>query len=145
MLIVVDTNVLWQSLKGKGSVSRRILELIISQQLEIALSEAIFLEYEDVLKRPYSLSQFQLSVPQVDTILDVVAAVGNWHKIYYRLRPNLKDEGDNMLVELAVTAGAEYLVTNNIKDFTVRSDLKFDDLKVITPIQFIHIWRRFYE
>ena len=142
MLVVVDTNVMWQAFKGKGSISREILTLILNGKIELALSEAVFLEYEDVLKRSYSLEHFSLSIPQVDTVLDLIAATAKWHKIYYQFRPNLKDEADNMVVELAVTCGAKYLITSNIKDFTIRSDLKFDDLSVVTPVQFIQIWRK---
>lgn len=145
MLVVIDTNVMWQAFKGKGSVSREILNHIVRRKLEIALSEAMFLEYEDVLKRPVSLSQFGLTVDQVDTVLDLLLAIGKWQKIYYRFRPNLKDEADNMLVELAVASGAKFIITSNIKDFTIRSDLNFDDLKIVTPVQFIHIWRQNYE
>jgi len=36
--------------------------------------------------------------------------LGNW-------RPNIKDEGDNFLIELAVAGNADYLMTNNIGDF----------------------------
>ena len=119
--------------------------MLLTRKLEIALSEAVFLEYEDVLKRPRSLSQFQLTVRQVDTVLDLLVSIGKWHKIYYQMRPNLIDEADNMLVELAITSGAKYLITSNIRDFMIRSDLKFDDLNVVTPIQFIQIWRKNYE
>ena len=145
MLIVVDINVLWQSLKGKGSVSRRILDLIISQKVEIALSEAVFFEYEEMLKRPYSLDNFRLTVTHADNLLDLIAAIGRWYKIFYRFPPLLKVERDNMLVELAVTAGAKFLVTNNIEAFVVRPGLEFDNLTIVTPIQFIQIWRGFYE
>ena len=145
MVVVVDTNVLWQSLKGKGSISREILNLIIFEKLQIALSEAVFLEYEDVLKRPYSLSKFELTSLEVETILDLIAALGQWHKIYFKFRPNLKDEADNMLVELAIKSNAKFLITNNIKDFKVRAELKFEDLEIITPKQFIFLWRKFHE
>jgi predicted nucleic acid-binding protein len=53
----------------------------------------------------------------------------------------LIDEKDNMLVELAVTSQSDYLVTNNIKDFK-NAELKFDQLKIVTPGEFVKIWRR---
>ena len=46
--------------------------------------------------------------------------------------PNLPDESDNHLVELAVAGGAEAIVTHNIKDFN-RADLTFPGLQVVTP------------
>ena len=50
-------------------------------------------------------------------------------------RPNLKDEDDNFIVELAVASGVEYIITYNIKDFQ-NPELTFKH-KVITPEQFI--------
>ena len=53
-------------------------------------------------------------------------------------RPNLSDEGDNHLIELAVAGGAEALVTRNIADFK-RAELKFPDLAILTPDQFLEV------
>ncbi|WP_395147926.1 putative toxin-antitoxin system toxin component, PIN family (plasmid) [Moraxella atlantae] len=52
--------------------------------------------------------------------------------VSYLWRPNLKDEGDNFIVELAVAGNADYIVTRNLKDFR-QSELVFDSFKVITP------------
>jgi len=46
-----------------------------------------------------------------------LAAGGRWIKIFYGWRPNLRDEGDNHFVELAIAGGAEAIVTYNIRDF----------------------------
>jgi len=63
--------------------------------------------------------------------------------IHYIWRPNLKDEGDNFLVELAVAGNAKYIVTNNVKDFS-HAQLRFDSFSVITPERAIKegIWER---
>lgn len=145
MLVVVDTNVMWQAFKGNGSVSREILNLVLRRKIDLILSEAVFLEYEDVLKRPFSLSQFRLEAQQVDTILDLVLAVATWQKINYRCWPNLKAAADHMLVELAVLSGAQFIITSNIRNFTIQSRVNFDDIRIVTPFQFFHIWRQNYE
>ena len=56
--------------------------------------------------------------------------------VSYLWRPNLKDEGDNFIVELAVAGNANYIVTKNLKDFR-QSELVFDSFKVITPKQLL--------
>ena len=54
----------------------------------------------------------------------------------YGWRPNLKDETDNHLIELAVAGGADFLITKNIKDFE-DAELCFPNLKILKPEQFL--------
>jgi predicted nucleic acid-binding protein len=53
-------------------------------------------------------------------------------KVYYLWRPNLLDEGDNHVIELAIAGNASYLATRNLKDFR-QSQLKFPQLQIKTP------------
>jgi len=64
--------------------------------------------------------------------LDIFLSTCRWTRIYYGWRPNLPDEGDNHLVELAVAGGAEYIITRNIRD-VARMELLFPELKVVFP------------
>jgi predicted nucleic acid-binding protein len=64
---------------------------------------------------------------------------------YYLFRPNLKDESDNIFIELAIASNCNYLITNNVRDFTTKSELKFQDLKILTPSDFVKMWRKEYE
>ena len=50
--------------------------------------------------------------------------------------PNLKDEGDNFLIELALAGNSRIIVTNNIKDL-VAAELKFDELRILKPEQLL--------
>ena len=54
--------------------------------------------------------------------------------IYFLWRPNLQDENDNFLVELAVAGNATKIVTYNVEDLK-DAELKFDDLKIVKPEQ----------
>jgi predicted nucleic acid-binding protein len=57
------------------------------------------------------------------------------------MRPNLRDEADNIFVELAFGSGSEYLITKNIRDFTVDTDLNLGQLTIVTPAEFMKEWR----
>jgi predicted nucleic acid-binding protein len=51
-------------------------------------------------------------------------------------RPNLRDEGDNFLIELALAGNSQTIVTNNVKDLQA-AELKFDDLRILKPQQLL--------
>jgi predicted nucleic acid-binding protein len=56
--------------------------------------------------------------------------------VYFTWRPNLRDEADNHLVELAVAGGADAIVTRNLRDLG-RMELRFPQLKVLAPEDFL--------
>jgi predicted nucleic acid-binding protein len=51
-------------------------------------------------------------------------------------RSNLPDEGDNHVMELAIAANAEAIVTQNARDFR-SGELRIPDLEVLTPAEFL--------
>ncbi|MFT3802452.1 MAG: PIN domain-containing protein [Burkholderiaceae bacterium] len=59
-----------------------------------------------------------------------------WVRIYFGWRPNLPDEADNHLFELAVAGGASTIISRNLKDLQ-RGELRFDGLQTQTPEQFL--------
>jgi predicted nucleic acid-binding protein len=61
---------------------------------------------------------------------------GDWVKVYFLWRPNLPDEADNHLIELALAGSADTIVTNNLKDFKA-GELRFPDLTIQSPRQFL--------
>lgn len=140
MLLTLDTNILYQALKSKTGASYFILQQVRNRKIQIALSVPVFLESQDVLTRDTSLKDFELQLNDVEKFLRFIAYIGKPFEIYFLLRPNLKDEKDNKIVELAVTSQSDYLITSNVKDFK-NAELKFDQLKIITPSEFVKMWR----
>ena len=86
----------------------------------------------------------QLRQEEIDVILEFIVTVAKPTDVTYRWRPNLRDEADNMFVELARASASRYLVTQNIRDFLQDADLKNDDLGIVTPADFISGWRQYY-
>lgn len=58
--------------------------------------------------------------------------------VYYGWRPNLPDEGDNHLIELAIAGGAEAIVTHNVHDLR-RGELSWPGLRIQTPHEFLEM------
>jgi putative PIN family toxin of toxin-antitoxin system len=143
MLITLDTNIIYQALKSNAGSSYWILQQVRLGKIQVALSVPVFHEYQDVLTREKSLKDFGLQLADVEKALRFIAYIGRTFNIFFLFRPNLKDEKDNMLVELAITSQSDYLVTSNIKDFK-NAELKFDQLNIITPNEFLKKWKKHY-
>jgi predicted nucleic acid-binding protein len=90
--------------------------LLESRKFEINVSVPLILEYEEVAKRLVG-KKTGLRPSDVDDILDYVCSVANRRKVYYLWRPFLKDPKDDMVLELAVSAGCDIIVTYNKGDF----------------------------
>ena len=144
MVITVDTNILIAALLSKNGASHQILRLITSEKIMLALSTNILLEYDDVTQREEILKKSKFRKEQIEDFLDLLALLAHKHEIYFRLRPNLTDEDDNLFMECAFASGSEYLVTSNIRDFE-NGELKGFGFKVVTPKQFYQMWRKNYE
>ena len=142
MIVTIDTNVLFQALYSKRGASHEIIRSIRDGVIVAAISMPVFQEYRDVLTREENMTQLRLDDDQVDTIMQFLATVGKPTSITYTWRPNLRDEGDNMFIELARASGSEYLITSNVRDFLLDSDLNNDDIRIVTPGTFMYEWRK---
>ena len=67
-------------------------------------------------------------------ILDYLCMVSEHRRIFFLWRPFLKDPKDDMVLELAVEAEVEYIVTHNLKDF---HGVEHFGIKAITPKEFL--------
>ncbi len=130
--IVADTNVFVIALRSQFGASYKLLSLINKGKFQLNLSVPLTLEYESVAKR--MVGKIELSVQEIDDVLDFVISKSNRWQIYYLWRPQLNDPGDDMVLELAVTANCNYIVTYNINDF--KGIEKFN-IEVITPKGFL--------
>jgi uncharacterized protein len=135
VLIVVDTNVFVGACLGKGP-SSMVVQACLTGRYSPLIGAALLAEYEDVLGRTKLFESCRLSAIERGELLDIFVAACRWTRIYYGWRPNLRDEGDNHLVELAVAGGAETIVTHNIRHLR-EMELKFPGLAIATPAQLL--------
>ena len=134
----------YQALRTNSGASHRILNMVRNSQLELSISIPVFNEYADVLNRKKTLEDLQLTKKDIQYFLDFICLVGFPFDISFLLRPNLKDENDNMFVELAFASNSKFLITSNISDFTKETNLLFDSFQIVTPAQFLNIWRKYH-
>lgn len=132
MIIVLDTNIFVAALLGQGGASRAVLRACLEGRLHPLMGAALFAEYESLLARAELFEDCRLDRTQREALLDALLSVCRWTTIYYGWRPNLRDEADNHLIELAVAGGAATIVTKNVKDFR-GAELQFPGLRVLPP------------
>jgi uncharacterized protein len=135
LMIVVDTNVFVGACMGTGA-SAKLIECCILGKVSPAMGSALLAEYEDVLSRELLFKDCRLSLAQREELLDIFLASCKWVKTYFSWRPNLRDEGDNHVVELAVACAASHIVTWNTRDFA-SMELRFPLLRYNTPPEFL--------
>ena len=132
--IVLDTNVLVAAIRSRDGASFALLSCLAEAEPPFVpvVSVPLVLEYEDAMAR--SLSTSPLDADDIADLLDFVCSVAKHQDIYYLWRPHLRDSGDDLVLEVAFAANADFLVTFNLKDFV---EAKSVGVKVITPLQML--------
>ena len=133
--IVVDTNIFVGACLGQGAAHGVVAACLRGECLPL-MGAALFAEYEDVLGRTELFDACRLNQAEREELLDIFLAGCTWTRIYFAWRPNLPDEADNHLVELAVAGGARFVVTRNLRD-VARMELKFPELRIVSPEDFL--------
>ena len=130
--VVLDTNVLVSALRSNRGASFALMLRLAEGDFRPSVSVPLVLEYEDALLR--QVVSRQVSQKAVQDVLDYLCGVSERHKIHYLWRPHLRDPKDDMVLELALAAQCDFIVTHNLADFKLRTQ---GALRVISPQQFL--------
>ena len=130
--IVLDTNVLIAGLRSRNGASFQVLSLVGESAFELNVSVPLVLEYEEVAKR--ESRALGLTHAEIDEVLDYLCAVATHREIYFLWRPVLRDAADDMVLEVAVDAGCDIVVTHNVRDFAGAERF---GVRVLTPGEFL--------
>jgi len=134
--VVIDTNVIIAALRSRRGASNKLLSLVGTSKFEIHDSVALILEYEAVLQR--QRTELGLTQDEVSVFIDTLCSMAHHHKIYFLWRPYLTDVNDELVLELAVSANCEYILTHNVSDF--KGSEQFG-IQAITPKEFLQVIR----
>lgn len=136
MVIVLDTNVFVSALIGPRGSSRKVLRSCLQGELTPLMGASLLAEYEALLSRKRLFAGSGLDALEREEVLNALLSRCRWTRVYFLWRPNLPDEADNHLVELAVAGGAEVIVTKNLRDLR-RAELHFPHIRVLPPEELI--------
>jgi uncharacterized protein len=126
--VVLDTNIFVSALLQPFGPPAKVFLLAITGSLQLCISGPVFAEYEEVIRRP----RFDRSEAQIEAALRVLREKSLW------VRPTMKiracaDPDDDIFLECAQTAKAEFLVTGNVKHFPAA----WEKIRVVTARQFL--------
>ena len=133
MKIVLDTCVLVAAARSRQGASFELLQLLPDTRFQIALSVALYTEWQAVLSRPEHLPP-GLGPDDAFGFVRYLASVAHLQEVYYLWRPFLRDPDDDMVLECAVASSSTYLITHNLRDFRKITELGVEPL---TPAEFL--------
>jgi len=132
--IVLDTNVLISALLFGGN-PREILDRVIRGEVILCLSEPILTELGNVLQRS------KLGFPHtiVNQIVTELSAISELVLPEERIQEIKVDEADNYILECAVEAHADYIVSGDSHLLELK---KCRSIQVVSPQQFLALHKK---
>jgi putative PIN family toxin of toxin-antitoxin system len=115
--VVLDSSVVISAFRSRHGASHRLLGLVAERRLVPLATPALFLECEEVLKRPDQREISGLTLSQVDAALAALASAIEPVEVRFAWRPQLLDSDDEMVLDAAVNGQADALITHNLADF----------------------------
>jgi putative PIN family toxin of toxin-antitoxin system len=117
MKVVMDTDVIVAALRSPSGASAELIRLARRGALQMAASVSLFTEYEAVCSRAEHLKAAGLDNQQLGIFLDGLARIVEPVEVHFLWRPQLRDPADELVLEAAVNASADALLTFNLRHF----------------------------
>jgi len=115
--VVLDTDVIVAAMRSPSGASTAILRAARQGRITLLVSVPLAMEYEAVCSEAEHRLAAGLSEREVEIFLDAVVAMAEPVETHFLWRPQLRDPGDEMVLEAAVNGRADLLITFNVRDF----------------------------
>lgn len=125
MRIVLDTNVIIDGFKDDYSYEKQIIDAVITGEIEAYANHQTLQENKLIMKRVIDNSEYE---QEINNFYAQVNAVVNRRQINI-----VSDPEDNKILESAVEAEADYLIT---RDNDLLSLGDFQKIQIVTPAEF---------
>lgn len=128
--VVIDTNVIVSSFLSRDSIPGFIVEMIGSKIIVPIISDSIFEEYKEVLKR----DKFGFNISDINLFLQGIKKLGMNYKTN-ESKQNFIDVSDKKFYDLYYSHNLEcetYLITGNKKHFP-------SEKNIVSPREFLEM------
>jgi putative PIN family toxin of toxin-antitoxin system len=115
--VVLDTDVVVAAMRSPAGASAALLRAARKGRVILLASVALALEYESVCGQAEHWLAGGLSQQEAGIFLAAVIAMAEPVETHFLWRPQLRDPGDEMVLEAAVNGQADALVTFNRRDY----------------------------
>jgi uncharacterized protein len=133
MTVVLDTNSLVQ-LFGQASPHAPLKRALLEGRLTLAVSTPMLLEYEEVICRQAGRARWE-DVARMFTLVSLLHGTIREVTPAYRFRTIIADADDDAFADCAITANADYLITEDQHFNVLRGS--GHRVQPITPAEFI--------
>jgi len=134
-LVFIDTNIWFSAFYKTGTCSQLITKLR-EKEITIAISELVLAEI---------INTFQKKLPQALSLVSEylqflkVLIFRNPEKHKMLMYSKLVDKNDLPILVSAIENKCQYLITGNLKDFTIKKIKKVTNLKIVSPVEMMKI------
>jgi putative PIN family toxin of toxin-antitoxin system len=129
--LVLDTDVVVAAMRSPTGASAELLRKIDNGVATMLLTVALALEYEAICTLAEHRLASGLSAIDAGLYVDTLIEMAEPVQLFFRWRPQLRDPGDELVLEAAVNGQADAIVTFNEKD--LREARKSFGIEVIRP------------
>jgi putative PIN family toxin of toxin-antitoxin system len=117
MRVVADTDVIVAGMRSPSGASAAILRAARLGAVTLLASVPLAMEYEAVCSEAEHRLAAGLRESEVEIFLNAIMAMIEPVTTHFLWRPQLRDPGDEMVLEAAVNGRADVLATFNVRDF----------------------------
>lgn len=113
----MDTDAVIAAMRSPGGASAALLRAARESRVTLLATAPLCIEYESVCSRPEHVEAADFTPADLVVFLDAVIDLVEPVEVWFLWRPQLRDPGDELVLEAAVNGRAEAIATFNRRDF----------------------------
>ena len=117
MRIVLDTDAVVAAMRSPAGGSAALVRSARRGQVVLTATVPLAIEYEAVCSRAEHVAAAGFNPGDLTVFLDAIIALVEPADVWFLWRPQLRDPGDELVLEAAVNGQAEAIVGFNRRDF----------------------------